>query len=141
MRFPLIHFPSSEVSLLLERLDNLTQLFFTPFCSSPISSWRSFPAGICLLKVNNRNNRTRCKICSELLVKTPERRQNNIRVRIRGYVLVSQKFWRRSDDLIANFKHILHLVSVFLLLTLSRYIRLGYNIVLSNWKFHEVSLA
>ena len=33
------------------------------------------PASIYLLKVNNRNNRKRCKICSTLTIKTPERRQ------------------------------------------------------------------
>ena len=32
------------------------------------------PAGIYLLKVNNRNTRTRCEICSKLIIKTPERR-------------------------------------------------------------------
>ena len=32
------------------------------------------PAGIYLLKVNNRNTRTRCVICSKLTIKTPERR-------------------------------------------------------------------
>ena len=31
--------------------------------------------GIFLLKVNNRNTRTKCKICSELTIKTPELRQ------------------------------------------------------------------
>ena len=31
------------------------------------------PAGIYLLKVNNRNTRTRCEICSKLTIKTPER--------------------------------------------------------------------
>ena len=35
---------------------------------------RTFPAGIYLLKVNNRNTRTRCEICSMLTIKTPERR-------------------------------------------------------------------
>ena len=33
----------------------------------------SIPAGIYLLKVNNRNTRTRCEICSKLTIKTPER--------------------------------------------------------------------
>ena len=33
------------------------------------------PAGIYLFKVNNRNTRTRCEICSKLTIKTPERRQ------------------------------------------------------------------
>ena len=32
------------------------------------------PAGIYLLKVNNRNTGTRCEICSKLTIKTPERR-------------------------------------------------------------------
>ena len=32
-------------------------------------------AGIYLLKVNNRNTRTRCEICSQLTIKTPKRRQ------------------------------------------------------------------
>ena len=65
----------------------------------------NFPHGflvIYLLKVNNRNNRTRCEICSELTIKIPERRQ-----------------WRRSGIFIVNFEHILHLVLVFLLLTLN----------------------
>ena len=34
----------------------------------------TIPAGIYLLKVNNRNTRTRCEICSKLTIKTPERR-------------------------------------------------------------------
>ena len=35
----------------------------------------SYPAGIYLLKVNNKNTRARCEICSKLTIKTPERRQ------------------------------------------------------------------
>ena len=31
------------------------------------------PAGIYLLKVNSRNTRIRCEICSKLTIKTPER--------------------------------------------------------------------
>ena len=60
------------------------------------------PAGICLLKVNNRSTRTRCEICSKLTIKTPERHQ-----------------WRRSGVFVVNFEHISHLVLVFLLLTLN----------------------
>ena len=56
-----------------------------------------------LFKVNNRNTRTRCEICSKLTINTPERRH-----------------WRRSGVFIVNFEHISHLVLVFLLLTLSR---------------------
>ena len=35
---------------------------------------KSFPANVHLFKVNNRNNRKRCKICSKLTIKIPERR-------------------------------------------------------------------
>ena len=34
----------------------------------------SHPAGNYMFKVNNRNTRTRCEICSKLTIKTPERR-------------------------------------------------------------------
>ena len=34
----------------------------------------SNPAGNYMFKVNNRNTRTRCEICSKLIIKTPERR-------------------------------------------------------------------
>ena len=60
------------------------------------------PAGIYLFKVNNRNTRTRCEICSKLTIKTPERRQ-----------------WRRSGIFIGNFEHISHLVLVFIVLILN----------------------
>ena len=36
---------------------------------------KAYPAGIYLLKVNNRNTRKRCEICPKLTIKTPERRQ------------------------------------------------------------------
>ena len=62
----------------------------------------TIPAGNYMFKVNNRNTRTRCEICSKLTIKIPERCH-----------------WRRSGILIANFGHILHLVLVVLLLTLN----------------------
>ena len=52
-----------------------------------------FPPGIYLFKVNNRNTRTRCAICSKLTIKTSERRQ-----------------YCRSGVFIVNFEHISHLV-------------------------------
>ena len=61
------------------------------------------PTGIYLLKVNNRNTRVRCGICSELIIKTPERRH-----------------WRHSGVFVVNFEYISHLVLLFLLLTLNR---------------------
>ena len=62
----------------------------------------STPVGIYMFKVNNRNTRTKCEICSKLTIKTPERCH-----------------WRRSDVFIVNFEHISHLVLVFLLLALN----------------------
>ena len=50
-------------------------------------------AGIYLLKVNNRNTRTRCEICSKLTVKL--------------------------NKVIVSFEHISHVVILFLLLTLN----------------------
>ena len=46
-----------------------------------------------------------CEICSKLTIKTPERRQS-----------------RRSGAFIVNFELISHIVLVFLLLTLNKYI-------------------
>ena len=63
---------------------------------------RFYPAVIYLLKVNNRNTRTRSDICSKLTIKTPGRRH-----------------WHRSGVFVVNFEVILHLVLVFLLLTLN----------------------
>ena len=59
------------------------------------------PAGIYLLKVNNRNTRTSCEICSKLTIKTPER-----------------SHWCRSNVFIVNFEYISQVVIVFLLVTL-----------------------
>ena len=61
-----------------------------------------YPSGIYLLKVNNKNTRARCEICSKLTIKIPERRQ-----------------WRRPGIFIVTCEHISHLVLVFLLLTLN----------------------
>ena len=56
-----------------------------------------------MFKVNNRNTRTRCKICSKLTVNAPE-----------------QRHWRYSGVFIVNFQHISHFALVFLLLTFSQ---------------------
>ena len=48
------------------------------------------PAGNYMFKVNNRNSRTRCEICSKLTIKIPERRQ-----------------LRRCGIFIVNFEHII----------------------------------
>ena len=64
---------------------------------------RYFLAGNYMLKVNNRNTRTWCEICSKLTTKTTERHH-----------------WLRSGVFIVNLEHISHLVLIFLLLTLCR---------------------
>ena len=53
-----------------------------------------------MFKLSNRNTRTKCEICSNLTLKTPERR-------------------RPSGIFSVKFEHISYLVLVFLLLTLS----------------------
>ena len=62
-----------------------------------------YPAINYMFKVNNRNTRIRCKICSKLTINTPER-----------------CYWPRSGVFIVNFEHISHPSLVFLLLTLNR---------------------
>ena len=68
-----------------------------------------------MFKVNKRNTRTRCDICSKLTINTPEQRQ-----------------WRRSGVFIVNFERILHLGLVFLLLTSSRQMTAG------KWLLNEL---
>ena len=58
-----------------------------------------FPAGIYLFKVNSRNTRTMCEICSKSTMNTKE---------------------RRSVVFLVNFEQILHIVPVFLLLALNK---------------------
>ena len=63
---------------------------------------KEHPAGIYLLKINNRNTRARCEISSKLTLKIPERRH-----------------WRRSRIIFVTFELISLLFLVFLLLTLN----------------------
>ena len=52
------------------------KLLFKLFSSmiQPLKYSNIYPAGNCMFKVNNRNTRKRCQICSKLTIKTPERR-------------------------------------------------------------------
>ena len=70
---------------------------------------KSFLAGNNMFKVNNRNTRARCEMCSKLTIKTLER-----------------SHWRRSGVFTVNFEHISHLALVFPLLTLSRKMPVGF---------------
>ena len=51
---------------------------------------KKYPAGIHLLKENNRKTRTRYEICSKLTIKTPERR-----------------YWGCSGVFIVNFENVI----------------------------------
>ena len=63
----------------------------------------SLPTNIYMFKVNNRNTSKRCKICSKLTIKTPERRH-----------------WQRSDVFFfCNFEHNSYLFLLFFLPTLN----------------------
>ena len=76
---------------------------------------RYIPASNYMFKVNHRNTRTKCEICSELTVKVPERRH-----------------CRCSGIFIVNFEHISHLVLVFLLLNLNMYLPAGLKPLLNG---------
>ena len=74
---------------------------------------------IYLFKVNNRNIRKRCEICSNITLRTPERHQ-----------------WRRSSVFIVNFQYISHLFLAFLLFKVSRFHFGHFNPFQSSVAFH-----
>ena len=71
-------------------------------------SLQVFPSWQLLVQSYNRNTRIRREICSKLTIRTPEWRH-----------------WRCPGVFIINFEHILHLVLVFLLLTLNMQMAAG----------------
>ena len=64
---------------------------------------KSYPTDIYLFKVNNKNTKTMCEICSKLTMKKTER-----------------CYKRRSNVFFVNYEHISHIVLVLLLLTLKK---------------------
>ena len=72
------------------------QIYPIPFIEKDLIKKLS-PGGNYKFKVNNRNTRTRCEICSNVTIKTPE-----------------QRHWYSSGDFIVNFEHTLHLALVLL---------------------------
>ena len=90
----------------------------------PMIIFKTYQVGIYLLKVNDRNTKTRYEICSIVRIKTPERCQ-----------------WRRSGIFILNFEGISYLVLVFLLLTLNMLMSAGINLcfLFTPWKWHRSS--
>ena len=76
----------------------VTVVTFTVLQYRTITVSSYYPGSTYLFKVNNRNTKKICKICSKFAIKTPE----------------------RSGVFIVNFELISHLGLVFLLLTLNR---------------------
>ena len=64
-----------------------------------VSEQLTSPANSYLFKVNNRNTRTRCEICSKLTVKTPERRSS---VSIVDFEQVNADWSRNRSELWIN---------------------------------------
>ena len=92
-----------------------SQFYFTgnspkiPSISITLENLKTFPAGIYLFKVNNRNTRTRSETCSKLTIKK------------------TLEWCRRSGAFFVNFEHISHLVLMFLLLTLKKQLSAGFG--------------
>ena len=72
---------------------NITNKITSNIVQTILCSDSKIPAGIYLLKFNNRNTRARCEKCSKLTINIPE-----------------QRHWRRSGIFIVKFEHISHLV-------------------------------
>ena len=94
----LIHF----FKIVVLSVENIWEMISKVY-SDPCQTLKlSFPAGIYLLKVDNRNTKTRCEICSKITKKTRKRRHGS-----------------HSGVFTVKFEHNSHLVLVLLLLTLN----------------------
>ena len=105
------------LNIIINKLQNFKDQFYVTVSIITyrviyLSLWELIPAIPAsfhyLLRVNDRKTTTRCQICSKLTIKTPKGRQ-----------------WRRSGVFIVSFEHVSHLVLVFLLLTLNKYLAPG----------------
>ena len=77
--------------------------YVQPYGKPLHSNFNSQPVHNYMFKVNKRNTRKRCEICSKLTIKAPE-----------------QRHWRHFGVFTVNFEYISHLILVLSLLTLSR---------------------
>ena len=107
---------SNIVNFFLIRIQ-IALLLMPSFVSQNTANGHIYPASNYMFKVNNRGTITRCETCSKLTIKTSERHH-----------------WCRSGVFIVNFEHILHLVLVFLLLTLKRQMPAGYVLTILTGK-------
>ena len=94
----LINLVGLSISIKLKATQKTLITFLLYISKDLVKAMKTFPAETFLLKVNDKNTRTRCKICLKLTIKTPERE------------------WR---VFIVNFGHISHLILVSVLLTLN----------------------
>ena len=112
-----------DVNRYITALVTETSSFKFKITSPSLSTWiQLIPAVIYLLKVNNRNGRTRCEICSKLTIKTRERRLSYTEQFIDLLCKSVDWFlykWCCPGVFIVYFEHISHPVLVFLLLTLN----------------------
>ena len=76
---------------------------FGKFVEKTSVNRNNYPAGINLFKVNKKNSRTMCEICSKLTIKTPKRRHCH-----------------HSGVFIVAFEQISYIVLAFPLLTLNK---------------------
>ena len=83
------------------------------------------PASNHMFKVNNRNTRTRCKICSKLTIKTPEKSLLSLYCSLQTY------FITYSSAFIVNFKQ----VNVWVKAQISEFYFCNGFIFLSKWIF------
>ena len=60
------------------KFKSLDSLNYNCAAKNDLAKLITLPANIYLLKVDNRNTRARCEICSKLTVKTPERHQKYV---------------------------------------------------------------
>ena len=90
----------SQLKSWIIRLSETLQL--SEACSKKTDK-KFFPTNIYLFKVNNRNTRRRCEICSKLTIKTPERCH-----------------WRPIGVFVDNLEHISQPFLVFLLLNFNK---------------------
>ena len=101
LQFQLIHIQSLIPSM--NSVSSCLHLVFSLYVFS-----LAFPANIYLSEINHVNNKSICNICSKLTIKTPEWRH-----------------WRRSGIFIVISQNVSHMVLVFPLLTLNKYMLTG----------------
>ena len=99
--YQIIHIQSLITSM--DSVSSCLQLVFLLYVFS-----LAFPANIYLSKINHGNNKSMCNICSKLTIKTPEWRH-----------------WRRSGIFIVISQNGSHMVLLFPLLTLNKYMLTG----------------